>query len=246
MNPTVERQGIVLAAFDRGQLPTVACINNATTSLGVDFQGLIGALQEYVDSHFAPVWGTPAKLVRSDDFVAGAWAMVFLDNADVQDALGYHDLTPDGFPLSKVFVQTTLQAGQKVSGTASHELAEMLVDPAINLCATGPQHLIYAYETADAVEEEEFAIGGIAMSDFVYPAWFEGFRKADSTQFDYLKKVKKPFEILKGGYMSVFKDGKWTQIFGSPAKKKRFQREDRRGHRSEHRGKSFWKRSTPR
>jgi len=242
----MDPQKIVMAAFDRGQLPTIACINNATVALGVDFQGLVASLQKYVDAYFAPVWGTPAKLVRADDFVADAWAMVFLDKADVQDALGYHDLTPDGLPLSKVFVQTTLQAGQKVSVTASHELAEMLVDPAINLCATGPKQLIYAYETADAVEEEEFSIAGIAMSDFVYPAWFEGFRKAGSTQFDQLNKVKKPFEILKGGYMSVFKNGQWTQIFGSPAKEKRFRREDRRGHRSEYRVKPSWKASTAR
>ena len=237
---------IVMAAFDHGQIPTIACINNATVPLGVNFKALVAALQKFVDSSFAPVWGTPAKLVRSDKFIAGAWAIVFLDNADVQDALGYHDLTPDGLPLSKVFVQTTLQVGQKVSVTASHELAEMLVDPAINLCATGPKGLIYAYETADAVEEEEFAIDGVAMSDFVYPAWFEGFRKADSTQFDSLKKVKKPFEILKGGYMSVFKNGQWTQIFGSPAKEKRFRREDRRGHRSEYRVKPSWTPSTAR
>ena len=242
----MDPQKIVMAAFDRGQLPTIACINNATVALGVDFQGLVASLQKYVDAYFAPVWGTPAKLVRADDFVADAWAMVFLDKADVQDALGYHDLTPDGLPLSKVFVQTTLQAGQKVSVTASHELAEMLVDPAINLCATGPKQLIYAYETADAVEEEGFSIAGIAMSDFVYPAWFEGFRKAGSTQFDQLNKVKKPFEILKGGYMSVFKNGQWTQIFGSPAKEKRFRREDRRGHRSEYRVKPSWKASTAR
>ena len=105
----------------------------------MDFDALVAALQKYVDSHFAPVWGTPAWVVRSDGFVAGAWAMAFLDSADVQNALGYHDLTPDGLPLSKVFVQTTVQAGQKVSVTASHELAEMLVDPAINLCSTGPK-----------------------------------------------------------------------------------------------------------
>ena len=151
----MDPQKIVMAAFDRGQLPAIACINNATAPLGVDFPALVAALQKFVDAYFAPVWGTPAKLARADDFVAGAWAMVFLDNADVQDALGYHDLTPDGLPLSKIFVQTTVQAGQKVSVTASHELAEMLVDPAINLCATGPRDLIYAYETADAVEEEE-------------------------------------------------------------------------------------------
>src|SRR5437867_6425341 len=113
-----------------------------------------------------PIW-TPAKLVKTATFRRGAWAMAFLDRADVANALGYHDLTPDGLPFSKVFVKTTLAAGQKVSVTACHELAEMLVDPAINLCSTGPNNLVYAYETADAVEEAEFAINGIAMSDFV-------------------------------------------------------------------------------
>jgi hypothetical protein len=223
---------IVMAAFDRGQIPTITFINKATVALGVDLDDLISALQIFLDSYFTPVWGTPAKLVKSNKFLPNAWAIVFLDSADVQGALGYHDLTSEGLPMSKVFVKTTLQVEQKVSVTTCHELAEMLVDPAINLCATGPKDWIYAYETADAVEEEEFLIDGIPMSDFVYPSYFEGFRKPGSTQFDYLKKVKRPFEILKGGYMPVFKNGKWTQIFGSAAKKKNFQKEDRRGHRT--------------
>jgi len=247
MNPTKEGKKImskvIMAAFDHGQVPTIACINKATVPLGVNFDRLIGALQKFVDTCFTPIWGTPARLVTSTKFIPGAWAMAFIDNADVQGALGYHDLTPDGLPLSKVFVETTLMDGQKVSVTASHELCEMLVDPAINLCSTGPRGLIYAYETADAVEEEEFSVQGIAMSDFVYPAWFEGFRRAGSAQFDYLKKVKRPFQILKGGYMPVFKNGMWTQIFGSPAKAKRFAKEDRRGHRSEYRGRNLVKRS---
>ena len=235
----------ILAAFDHGQIPTIACINKATIPLGVDFTKLVTALQKFSDNYFTPVWGTPGRLVKANNFISGAWAIVLLDTADVQGALGYHDLTPDGLPLSKVFVKTTIDDGQKVSVTACHELAEMLVDPAINLCSQGPKNLIYAYETADAVEEEEFTIDGIPMSDFVYPAWFEDFRKPGSAQFDYLKKVDRPFKILKGGYMPVFKNGKWTQIFGSVPKKKRFGKEDRRGHRSELRGvrASKWKKS---
>ena len=144
-------------------------------------------------------------------------------------------------------MKTTLAAGQQVSVTACHELAEMLVDPAINLASTGPGNVFYAYETADAVEEEEFLLDGIAMSDFVYPAWFEGFRKAGSAQFDYLKKVRRPFQILPGGYMPVFKNGRWTQVFGSRAKARRFAQEDRQGHRSTYRGRTRrMRRSRPR
>jgi len=235
---TTARSGFIAAAFDHGQVPTIACFNKATTALGVDFDRLLAALQKFVDQYFVPVWGTPARLLKTRGFRKGAWALVFLDRADVANALGYHDLTPDGLPLSKVFVQTTLAVKQKVSVTACHELAEMLVDPAINLAAAGPRNVFYAYETADAVEEIEFTIDGIAMSDFVYPAWFEAFRKPGSAQFDYAKKVRRPFQILAGGYMSVFKNGKWTEIFGSRAKARRFRREDRRGHRSTYRGRT--------
>lgn len=211
----------------------MACINRASVPLGVDFGALVRALQRFLDDCFAPVWGTPARIVAARGYLPGAWAMEFWDDADAPGALGYHNLTPEGLPLSKVFVKTTARAGQKVSVTASHELAEMLVDPAINLWSDGPQGSLYAYETADAVEEEEFLIDGVAMSDFVYPAYFEAFRKKGSAQFDYLKKVTRPFQVLKGGYSLVRQGGRISQIFGSAAKRKRFLMEDRRGHRSE-------------
>jgi hypothetical protein len=223
----------VFGAFNQGVIPTIACFNQATVPLGVDFDELIAAMQEYVTTYVTPVWGTPAKLVKTTGFQKGAWAMVFLDNADQPGALAYHDLTPDDLPVSKVFVKTTLEDKQLVSVSASHELVEMLVDPAINMMTTGPNpKLTYAYESADPVEESSFAVNKIQMSDFVYPAYFEVFRKPKSVQFDQLKLVTKPFQILKGGYQIVMKNGKETQIFGSKAKEKRFKKEDRRGHRS--------------
>src|SRR5207247_6583557 len=96
----------------------------------VNFATLCDARQPIVDDYFVHVWGTPAQLVKTATFRKGPWAMAFLDDPDLANALGYHDLTPDGLPLSKVFVKTTRAVGQKVSVTACHELAEMLVDPA--------------------------------------------------------------------------------------------------------------------
>jgi hypothetical protein len=121
-----------------------------------------------------PVWNTPAKLIKTTGSVKKAWAMVFMDNADQAGALAYHDLTPDGLPISKVFVKTPLH---------DHELVEMLVDPAINLMTTGPDpKLMYAYESADPVEALTFEVNGIPMSDFVYPSYFEVFHKSGSAQ----------------------------------------------------------------
>lgn len=233
------------AAFNQGDVPKIACFNRATLALGVDLTALIAAMQAYVDNHVAPVWGTPANLVESNDYVPGAWAMVFLDDSDQKDALAYHDLTPDGLPQAKVFVRTTIANKDLVSVSASHELVEMLVDPAINLLTTGPDSkTVYAYESADPVEALSFPVNGIPMSDFVHPAYFEVFHKPGSVTFDHMKKVGKPFQILAGGYQIIFKGGKWKQVFGSAAEKKNFQREvrdskngkdGRKGHRSEQR-----------
>jgi hypothetical protein len=231
-------------AFNQGGVPTIACFNKAKTKLGVNFDKLIAAMQMFIDEHVAPVWGTPAKLVKSTGFVKGAWAMVFLDDADAPGALAYHDLTPDGLPEAKVFVKTTLKNNDLVSVSASHELVEMLVDPAINMMTTGPDpELMYAYESADPVEALSFPVKGIQMTDFVFPAYFEAFHKPGSVQFDYMKKVREPFQILSGGYQIIFKNGKWKQIYGSKAKKKAFKREDRRDHRSEQRAARKLKRA---
>src|SRR5256712_8456148 len=110
----------------------------------------------------------------------------------------------------------------------------MLIDPAINLMTTGSNpKLVYAYESADPVEALSFDVDGIQMSDFIHPAYFEDFHKPESVRFDHMDKVKKPFQILSGGYQIIFKDGKWSHEFGSEAKKKSFARQDRHGHRSD-------------
>jgi hypothetical protein len=224
--------------MNKPRVPTIACFNIAKTPLGVDLDLLIAAMQKYVDECVVPVWGTPARLVKSRDFVKGAWAMVFLEGEGVKDAEGIHDLTPDGLPLAKIYVKPTLSAGDLVSVTASHELVEMLVDPAINMTTTGPDRLtIYSYESADPVEEVTFKVNDIEMSDFVYPAYFETFHKSNSVQFDHARKVRKPFQILSGGYQQIFKRGRWNDVAGSKEKAKRFAKEDRRGHRTVQRKK---------
>lgn len=233
-------------AFNQGDVPKIAVFNKATIPLGVDLDALIAAMQLYVDQFIVPVWATPAKLVKSTDFLPGAWAIVFLDDADQPGALAYHDLTPDGLPQSKVFVRTTINNGDLVSVSASHELVEMLVDPAINLMTTGPDpKTMYAYESADPVEALTFPVNGIPMSDFIYPSYFESFRQAKSVKFDQLDKVNAPFQILAGGYQIIFKGGKWSQIFGSARKEKAFRKEDRREHRSQLRTQAQLKPADP-
>jgi len=230
---------------NRVHVPTIVCVNKATVPLGVDFDDLVAAMQKFVDDYVAPVWGTRAKLVKARGFVKGKWAMVFLDHADHAHSLAYHDLTPDGLPLSRVFVKTTLNNKKLVSVSASHELVEMLVDPSINMVVMKPRSkLVYGYESADPVEDLTFRVKGIPMTNFVYPAYFEAFHKPGSVRFDHLGKISKPFQIHVGGYQGIYKNGKWVQLFASATKRKRFKREDRRGHRGDRRaGKKRVRRS---
>ena len=199
--------------------PLIGCYSQATTPLGQTMAKVVHALQTYVNKHVAPVWGTKAKLIATTGPVAGAWGLVFLDDADHAGALGYHNVTSDGMPLAKVFVRDALKAGVAVSITASHELVEMLVDPAINLLATGGPDAAaaYAYEAADPVESETFVISKIPVSNFVYPAYFESFRAAGSTKFDHLGTVTAPFQVRPGGHQSVIKNGQWTDVLGARA-----------------------------
>jgi hypothetical protein len=225
----------IFAAFDQGQIPDIAVFNQATTPLGLDLDALVAALQKLVTDYVVPVWGTPARLVKTTGFKKNAWAVVFLDTADQANALAYHELTPDGFPLSKVFVKTIADDGASLTVATSHELVEMLVDPAINMLTTGPDpKAAYAYEAADPVEADALAfnVNGFKMTDFVFPSYFEIFRKPNSTKFDYQGKVSKPFQILAGGYQLVFKNGNWSQITASVAKARALKQEDRRQHRS--------------
>lgn len=227
---------LTFGAFNQGERPIISMVNIAKTPLGLDFGKLANALQVYVSTHFVPRWGTPARVeaVPGKKVPDGTWGLVFADDADQPGALGYHELTDAGLPICYVFVRTSKQAGEQISVTASHEIAEMLVDPGINLWAQDPRTgIFWAYETADAVEATEFAIDGFPMSNFLYPSAFEGFRKAKSVQFDHLNKTTKPFQILKGGYSIVSRGGRPQSVFASERAGLKFSTEDRRMHRSE-------------
>lgn len=191
----------------------IAVLNRSTVLTDAQVSAVVPALQTQVHRDWAPAWGSDADLsfvATGAQPPAGAWWLVVSDDSDQAGALGYHDLTNEGLPMGKVFARSDIDAGLQWTVTASHELLEMLGDPDINLAAyafsSATAGRIYAYEVADACEADQYgyAINGIQVSDFVFPAWFENFRKAGSTRFDYGNHITAPFQLLPGGYIGVF------------------------------------------
>lgn len=204
-----------MPSIPHAQLATtqISVINESTVLTDAEVTPVVAALQQQVTNDFRPIWGVDAELKlipQGAQPQPGTWWLAILDDSDQAGALGYHDLTPDGLPIGKVFAASDLKAGMSWSVTASHELLEMLADPNINLTVfvqnVDTAGTLYAYEVCDACEEDSlgYQINTVMVSDFVYPAWFENFRSQGSTQFDRMNKIQSPLQLLAGGYIGVF------------------------------------------
>jgi len=204
-----------MAQTTHAQVATIqiSVINESTVLTDAEVTPVVAALQKQVTNDFRPTWGTDAELTmvpKNTQPANGSWWLVILDDSDQAGALGYHDLTSEGLPLGKVFAASDLKAGTSWTVTASHELLEMLGDPNINLNVfvqnDNTTGTLYAYEVCDACEDDSFGyqIDNVLLSDFVYPAWFEGFRAEGSTQFDRMNKIQNPLQLLTGGYIGTF------------------------------------------
>jgi hypothetical protein len=99
---------------------------------------------------------------------------------------------------------------------ASHETIEMLVDPAGNRLQTSRAIEIVGNDTQDAAGEFEYlveacdpceanqyaySIQGIAVSDFITPHFYDPVVAA-GTRYSFGGNIKRPRQILPGGYIS--------------------------------------------
>jgi len=227
----------------------IAVLNASTL---IDFDELLAAtaaLQIQVSRDFAPAWNVDAELavVRPGEKPpTGTWWIVTLDNSDLGAALGYHDLTPEGLPMAKVFVETAKKTGQEWTVLFSHEILEMLADPFICLTALAPSAygaVLYAYENCDACQSDNsgYRIDGHLVSNFCLPAWFDASRFGGADRFDFRGQIKQPFELLPGGYgmcCPLFYPTGW-QLVTAPGSPPSYAMRPRVGSRRERRRTNF-------
>lgn len=199
----------------------IAIVNESTLVSDDDVKRCATALQTQVDRDFFPIWGQDAQLEflpKGSTLDPDMWELVVLDNSDQAEALGYHELSANGYPLGKIFAGSDIQAGTLWTVTASHELLEMLADPWINTVAQvngdDGSIMFFAYEVCDAVEADSlgYPINGIQVSDFVTPEWFmPGW---PNKAFDNQGHVNQALQLLPDGYISIWRpDGHgWQQV----------------------------------
>lgn len=185
-----------------------------------DLAAIAAAIQRQVTEHVAPIWGQDADVVaipHGEHVPAGSWRCMIRHRLDEPGALGYH-LDESNRPEALVMVT------DDVSTTISHEVLEMLIDPSGN--NTVPTILNNHYvrplvEICDPPEAFAYDIGGVAVSDFVLPAyyashapWGPGVVEESGRRLSYLDKLSQPLSVAPGGYLSYenLATGQWEQI----------------------------------
>jgi len=179
-----------------------------------DVSDVAQALQIQLDRDFTPIWGIRATVIpldKGESIPKSAWPMRIVDKPE--GGLGIH-LDKNHKPFAQI------QDTDDWSVTASHELLEMLVDPFGHKFVRGPDmtpgsdsHLVnYLVEVGDPCEIFSYTIGGVSVSDFVTPDYYNEASPA-GTDVDFLTRLSTPYEVPEGCYISWIDplDGQWHQ-----------------------------------
>ena len=197
-----------------GPLPRIALVDHTGKFRFGELSRAAEALQTQVMRDFAlppPFgWGLPAAIRVAPSPLPHEWELGLFTDPDQPGALGYHDETPAGTPLAKVF--PFIAPAEPWTSIASHEILEMLADPMCCRAAQAPDGRFWALEVCDAVEQDLYKIDDVMVSNFVLPTYLEPPRKVTG-KLDHLGLLKKPYEIRPGGYGQYFEPGRgWQQV----------------------------------
>jgi hypothetical protein len=202
----------------------IAVINESNTITNPDIQAMLPAFTHQWNKDLDPLWGVGAAhftfVPKTSAPASGTWWVVFLNDSDQAEALAYHDLTNEGLPISKVFVNTIRADKASVSVGATHEICEMAVDPWLNGAYQDSAGVFWASEICDPVEDDQYGyeIGGTLVTDFVTPAWY-AFQHAHGG-IDFKGHAETAFQVLTGGYAQKFDPQTgWQQVTGAKALK---------------------------
>ena len=192
--------------------PSVVIVDHPNSGCDADLAAIVAALQVQATRDFAPLFQVDCVVTTAKEASPDAWVIGLFSDPDQPGALGYHDTTPTGLPLAKVFPKLDAQDGSALSVTISHELLEMLADPLLSKAVQSPDGKFWAYEVCDAVENDQYLIDKVPVSNFVTPQYFEPPPSSIGILLDQMGLLKTPYEVRPGGYMQYFASGGWHQV----------------------------------
>jgi hypothetical protein len=215
---------------------TIVNITNSIKS--PHFQEVVRALRRQVNEDFTPIWNAAAILRGVTHKLGKAKiegvhdAFIYLGDSSqdpdggVANAYGYHSANYDDIPFGFVYLDVCEKYGEEWSSTLSHEVLELLADPAATLTVAGPNpkhqapHTVqYDVEVCDPTQGDGYSIDDVRVSNFVTPAYFG--KSGGVPETNFLRLPLKPFGVRPGGYFQYEAGSSVHQIDGetvSPAR----------------------------
>ncbi len=204
----------------------ISIINHTNGTISDEaVQETIRAINRQIKEDFEPYWSFGAKLrlegrsgkkpsAQSAADLRGDAIIYLWNQADVEDALGYHDKNNKGIPFGFVFTDISKALGESWTVTLSHEALELVGDSQANLLVAGPhpgnpkKTVFHWFEMCDAVQAETYLIDGVEVSNFVLPLYFTGEEELGGRN-DFLArphngKTLRSFSVNPGGYVGFY------------------------------------------
>jgi hypothetical protein len=208
-------------------LPVQVGLVDKTGSVDLDtLTATAAALNIQVQRDLAKFWNVPASvraLSNPRKIPVGVWPVMIVDNLPPDEGGVHEDKHHQPFALVEIS-----QERDAWTIAASHEIIEMLIDPYGNrmhssrsiqivggVIEDGPHEFSYLVEGADPCEGDPYAysIEGVAVSDFITPNFYDPVASS-AMRYSFTGAIKKPREILPGGYISWVNpaDNQWYQL----------------------------------
>jgi hypothetical protein len=208
--------------------PVIGIVNHSTCVKDQEIADALPDFQKWLDEDVAPAWksaGADINFVvdKTAKFPDEWWLLTVMDHSDQIGALGYHEWTSAGMPLGFCFAGDDLRYGISWTGTFTHELGELVIDPNCHnaaICKHLGRTVLVLKEICDPCEDDSlgYVKGKTLCSDFVHPAFFEtDLPHPEGTKFDQCGHITRPLQIASGGYMSILDPSTgqgWQPVYG--------------------------------
>jgi hypothetical protein len=205
---------------EKSMLPTeLALVSDTDQITCPQLNQVAAALQKQASRDFGVIWSVTSTVdgfTVLEDVPLGYWPIIVRDDIDIPGVAGVHS-DDNGQPFALV------QFSDSWSLTASHEMLEMLADPAGDRLIAGQSpksdqgRVEFLVEVADPSEDPQFGytVNGLLVSDFLTPQFYDPVW-VPGVRYSFGGHIPGPRQIVQGGYISWHEpvsDHWWQQIW---------------------------------